>query len=156
MRHIILLSTLLLFSSYAWAETNKAKRESSLSFYDDYLMLRYFPSRSSFIKNDPVIELTGKARTSVLKRDGSIFRTNKDIQNFFNEIKTISDMGINSNQRHFHVAIKSIEVKFKGETIKLEYTGKTDTEKYKHYEARWLDLYQRVYQYLIDDLALDK
>lgn len=156
MRIIILLSTLLLFSSCAWAETNQAKRESTLSFYDDHLMLRYFPSRGSFIKNNPVIKLKGKARTSVLKRNSNIFKTNKDIQNFYNEIKAISDMGIKSNQRHFHVAIQSIEIKFKGETIKLEYTGKTDTEKYKNYEARWLDLYQRVYQYLINDLSLNK
>jgi len=145
-----------LFSSYAWAETNKAKRESSLSFYDDYLMLRYFPSRSSFIKNDPVIELKGKTRTSVRKMDGSIFRTNKDVQNFYNEIKAISDMGIKSNQRHFHVAIKSIEVRFKGKTIKLEYTGKTDSEKYKHYEAKWLDLHMRVYKYLTGELVHNK
>lgn len=155
MRKILLLSTILLFSSYALSNSDKKKRESTLEFYDDYLMVRYMPSRGSFRKGNPVVFLRGETHTSVKKHDGSIYRTNKDVQNFYHEIKAISNRGIKSNQRHFHVAVNYIEVKYKGKTIKLEFTGKSDSEKYQQYETRWAELYQRVYKYLSNDLSPD-
>lgn len=156
MRQILLLSTILLFSSYTLGDPGKKKRESTLEFYDDYLMVRYMPSRGSFRKGDPVVLLKGETRTSVSKRDGSIYSTNKDVQNFYQEIKKIAEKGIKSNQRHFHVAVNYIEVKYKGETIRLEYTGKSGDKKYRQYEAQWRELYQRVYNYLSVDLAPSK
>ena len=119
MRYIFIFFVLFFNSLSVWGEPDRKVKESTVKSYDDYILLRYFPSRSAFLKSDPVVVLKGAVNTIVLKKDNTEINANNEIEKFYQEIKAISDKGIISNQRFFHVAINSIEVSYKGDVIEL-------------------------------------
>lgn len=129
------------------------KIESSVRSFDDYVKIRYMPSRSNFLKQEPVTELKSESHTIVILRDGKVMDTNAFIKQIFDQAKLLNDKGITSNQRFFHVSIKTIEVSYMGKIISLEYTSKSNAEEYLQYEKEWLKLYDLVYPYLTKDIS---
>jgi len=147
MRFLILL-LMMLVGSDCLSENSNSTAESLLDSYDDYMIIQQFPSRSAFFKMEPTYQLRANFRTSVKKRDGTVYRYNEILKSFYRKIKTISLKGVTSNQQRFHVPIESIQIQYAGKLIKLDFAGKSDNEKYSIYENDYLMLRSEIYDYL--------
>jgi len=126
--------------------------ESSVKSFDDHVKIRYMPSRSDFLEDEPITELESQSHTIVVKADGKVMSTNASVKQIYDRAKALEDKGITSNQRYFHVSTKKIEVAYMGQTVSLEYAGASDSEEYEQYEMVWLELYSFVYQFLTKDI----
>ena len=147
----ILIIIVILGCSLSFA-ANEGKDKSSVKSFDDYVEIRYMPSRGDFLKSKPITELKSKSHTIITLRNGKVMSTNESIKKIYNRAKLLKDKGITSNQQHFHVSTKKVEVSYMGEIVSLEYAGKSKSEKYSKYEKEWLELYNFVYQYVTRDI----
>ena len=149
-RHILLVTvwTLVAAVPAGLAADEAAPTESSIESYKDTVKIRYMPSRGRFYKKEPVTELVAETSTIVAKHDGSVMGTNDRIKALFERARELEKRGIDSNQRHFHVAFTTLEITYRGETVKLEYAGPSGDEKYAAYEETWHALYADAYHFL--------
>ena len=147
----IILFVLGYFSTSSFA-TDEVKIEGSVKSFDDYVKLRYMPSRADFRNKEPVTELKSESHTFIVLSDGKVLSTNNSIKKIYDLAVILNNKGITSNQREFHVSTKKIEVSYMGKTVSLEYAGNSNSEKYSQYEKEWLDLYSYVYRYLTKDI----
>lgn len=149
MNRILFVLLLLSFAGPPVAgAADMAPAESSVEAYRDYVKIRYLPSRVDFMKKVPVTELTGETSTIVAKHDGSVMGTNAQMQALFARAASLATGGITSNQRQFHVSITSLEISYRGETVKLEYAGPSGEDEYAGYEEAWRELYADAYTFL--------
>lgn len=133
------------------------KSTSSVESFNDYVKIRYMPSRSGFIKEkEPVTELIGEASTIVAKHDGSVMGTNDQIKALYERAAALRAQGIGTNQQHFHIAVTRLEMSYRGETVTLEYVGPSGEEKFAAYEQAWQKLYRDAYQFLTTRLQPDE
>jgi len=153
MKYLIIIFLVLGCSPILSFAVDEGKIESSVKSFDDYVKIRYMPSRGDFLKNEPITELKNESHTTVVLRDGKVMGTNDFIKQIYNQAKLLNDKGITSNQRFFHVSIKTIEVSYMGKIISLGYTSKSNSEEYLQYEKEWLELYNLVYQYLTKNIS---
>lgn len=152
MRHIVYSLFLLLLFMQAHAD-EVDKGESTVRSFDDYVKIRYMPSRTGFLKNEPITEFISESRSIIVKNTGKVMSTNKSIKRLHERAKQLADRGKTSNQRFFHVSFTKIEISYMGKKISLDYVGKTDVRENRHYERAWRELYQDVYAYLTRDIT---
>lgn len=138
----------------SFATDDGGKVEGTVKSFGDYVKIRHMPSREDFYKKEPVTELKGESQTIIVISNGTVMGTNGSIKQIYEWARRLSDLGITSNQRQFHVSTKKIEVSYMGKKISLEYAGASNSEKYSQYEKEWRSLYNFAYQYLIKDMAL--
>ena len=149
-----LLSILFILGSFSVSSfaTDEVKVEGSIKSFNDYVKLRYMPSREDFRNKKPVTELKSESRTVISLSDGKVLSTNNSIKNIYELAVILNNKGITSNQREFHVSTKKIEVSYMGKIVSLEYAGNSNSEQYLQYVKEWLDLYSYVYRYLTKDI----
>ena len=150
MKYIIIIIAILGCSlSFA---ADKGKDKSTVKSFDDYVEIRYMPSKGDFHRSEPITELKSKSHTIIVLKSEKVMSTNESIKKIYNRAKLLKDKGITSNQQYFHVSTKKVEVSYMGEVVSLEYAGKSNSEKYSKYENEWLELYNSIYQYLTKDI----
>lgn len=152
MKYLPILLFVLGYSPLVSFASNEARVEGSVKSFNDYVKIRYMPSRGAFFKKEPVTELKSESRTIITLRDGEVLGTNVSMKQIYDRAKSLKDKGITTNQREFHVSTKKIEVTYMGQTVSLEYAGKSNSKKYLQYEKEWLELYDFVYRYLTKDI----
>ena len=152
MKYLLIILFVLEAIATSSLVADEGRAESSVKSFDDYVKLRYMPSRADFRNKMPVTELKSESHTIVVISDGKVMGTNKSIKQIYDRAVILKNKGITSNQRDFHVSTKKIEVSYMGETVSLEYAGNSNSEKYLQYEKEWLELYSYVYRYLTKNL----
>lgn len=155
MRRALFLMIFLVLQPLPICTAEEIPQASSVQAYDDYVKIRFMPSRSGFMKKQPVTELISSTSTIVAKHDGSVMGTNAQIKHLYERAKAISEKGIVSNQQYFHVSFLRIEISHMGDTVSLEYVGPSEVEEFAGYEQAWRELYADAYRFLTTDIVLD-
>ena len=129
------------------------KGNTTIRSFDDYVKLRYMPSRTDHRHKEPITELKSESYTTLVLSTGKIMGTNNSIKKIYELANMLNNKGITSNQREFHVSFKRIEVSYMGKTVSLEYAGNSGSKKYSQYEKEWVELYRHVYRFLTKDIT---
>lgn len=129
------------------------EEQSTVRSYDDYMKIKFFPSRMAFMKKEAVRELQATSSTIQVKADGKIMGTNNFIKNMHSDLKAFVDKEI-SVQVPFHENYWELEVSYMGDVVKTSYSGSFEDEENSAYLSEWLPLYQSAYKYMTQNIEL--
>ncbi len=129
--------------------------QSSVRAYDDYLKIRYMPSRPGHFAAEPVVELVGKAQTIEVRASGDVMKTNAFMKNMYGRMRALREEGVLSNVTAFHQPFLRLEMSYMGDVVSFDYDAGTEDKKFDRYEKEWLALYKRGREYLLKDMDVE-
>ena len=137
--NFVLISLLLLSSSYADSADIEPKY--------DQVSIGYIPARGAITKGEPYVTIEANTLAH---------HNNREIEKFFSSLNKLASEGITDNATQFHQPTKYIEAVFKGERVRLFFSGDSNLDKFSHYEKRWKLLHEEIYEYLSIEISPDK
>lgn len=152
---LTILSIILLLSQPVFAEEEEEEDVNG----KDYVKIFFLPSRGNFIYGDPTVDM---------KVETFSFVENEEIKKHYLHAKLIlslpgirrwvfgkGDSFVVGNSNELHVEKTRIEVKVKGQTIGLEYSGKSSIPEFARYDREWLAFYRELLDGMVDKIPVN-
>jgi hypothetical protein len=149
-----ILVTLLIVDCFSMTvfAADISKGNTTVRSFDDYVKLRYMPSRMDHRNKEPITEIKSKSYTTLVLNNGKVMGTNNSIKKIYELAASLKNKGIASSQRELHISFKRIEVSYMGKIISLESARNSNFKKHPQYEKEWLEFYNHVYHFLTKDI----